>query len=189
MTRVQLRPFYSPEQRAALYSAPYKHAKWPEHKFRVAHTAQALREMNPASVADLSCGDGAVVGQAGLSCPVILGDITPGHSFTGPIEETVSLIPGVDVFVCSETLEHVQDPDALLRAIRVTAARLLLTTPDGETHPAKPEWGNHEHYWGWDTDELASMLEAAGWEPEVPVEVYAPPVDRPYYAYQIWRCK
>jgi hypothetical protein len=184
---VQLRPFNSPEQRAELYAAPYKHQQWEQHVLRVAHTAEILREMRPASVADLSCGDGAVVAQAELACPAFLGDITPGWPFTGPIEETVSLIPEVDVFVCSETLEHVVDPDGLLQAIRAVAARLLLTTPEGETWPVRTEWGNPEHYWGWGLDDVETMLGNAGWTPETEPETYKP-VPRPYYSYQIWRC-
>lgn len=184
MTRVQLRSFYSPGERAALYASTYRHDKWEEHKFRVAYTAQLLREMKPESVADLSCGDGAVIAQAELLCPAYLGDIAPGWQFTGPIEETILACPAVDVFVCSETLEHVENPDALLRAIRGKARRLLLTTPDGETRNDNPE-----HYWGWDLSDLALMMGDAGWVPEVPAERYVPPVLFPYYAYQVWRCR
>jgi hypothetical protein len=182
--RAQLRPFYTPEQRAVLYGSTYRHEKWEDHRHRVAHTAGVLAGMEPASVADLSCGDGAVVAQAKLTCRVVLGDITPGWDVAGPVEETIALIKPVDVFVCSETLEHVQDPDGLLRAIRAVAKRLLLTTPDGETGSENPE-----HYWGWNRDDLAPMMEAAGWAPEVPAEQYVPPVPNPYYAFQVWRCR
>ena len=178
----QLRLFYSPEARAALYASTYQHEKWEDHRHRVAHTAQLLKEMNPLSVADLSCGDGAIVAQAGLGCPVYLGDITPGHQFTGPIEDTVITCPEVDVFVCSETLEHVESPEWVLHVIRTKARRLLLSTPHGEADDRNPE-----HYWGWDRDDLALMLDDAGWN-TVEVELYTPPVSFAYYTFQIWRC-
>ncbi len=183
MTRMQLRGFYAPEQLTQVYAGRYLHDKWPDHRLRVAYTAQLLREMNPESVADLSCGDAAVVTQAKLACPVHLGDITPGWSYTGPVEETILEIPPVDVFVCSETLEHVENPDGLLQLIRGKARRLLLTTPDGESDSRNPE-----HYWGWTADDVKLMLADAGWEPEH-FEHYTPPVPAPYYVFQVWGCR
>jgi hypothetical protein len=178
---MQLRPFYSPEQRSALYRTRYDHCRWDDHYHRVAHTAALLAGMQPGSAADLSCGDGAIT--AGLTCPLYLGDITPGWPLCGPIEDTIGQIPQVDVFVCSETLEHVENPGGLLAAIRGKASRLLLSTPDGEADAENPE-----HYWGWDVADLDRMLAAAGWGRRES-ERYVPPVLDPYYTFQIWRCR
>jgi hypothetical protein len=178
--RRQLRPFYSQSDLSLVYCAPYSHRAWPDHVVRVARTAELLAEMAPESVADLSCGDGEVVIQAGLRDGAVLGDMAPGWPHRGPIEQTIQAIPDVDVFVCSETIEHVQDPDALLVAIRGKARRLLLSTPIGEDHDLNPQ-----HYWGWDVADVEEMLHAAGWAGEV--EVFEPSPN-PYYAYQIWRC-
>lgn len=187
MTRVQLRSFYTPEQRAALYASPYNHEKWEDHKLRIAHTAGLLREMEPESIADLSCGDGAIVYRAfeGRKLPPVhFGDLTAasGWDHAGPIEDTIWEIPDVDVFVLSETLEHVEDPDGLLRVIRLKARRLLLSTPHGESDSRNPE-----HYWGWHSGDVYDMLHDAGWL-ETLGELYTPPVPHPYYTFQIWRC-
>lgn len=182
MARVQLRPFYTERQRAQLYAGRYEHEKWNDHKLRVAHTADILRGMQPESIADLSCGDGAIVALAD-SGPAVLGDITPGWHLAGPIEETIEQCPEVDVFVCSETLEHVENPDKVLRAIRVKARRMLLSTPENEMDSRNPE-----HYWGWNHDDLALMLRDAGWVKNE-LELYVPPVAFPYYTFQIWKCQ
>ena len=180
--RKQLRPFYTAEELARVYEEPYDHTRWPDHIDRVRHTAEILHSMDHASVADLSCGDGAIVRQAGLTCPVTLGDYNGNWDWTGPIELAIDLIDPVDVFVLSETLEHVQDPDNLLRKIRAKADRLLLSTPCGEVSDENPQ-----HYWGWDAQGIQEMLSAAMWRPLGNPEMFNPPPH--YYTFQIWRCE
>lgn len=177
--RRQLRSFY------AQSPAKYDHTVWQDHVLRVEHSAALLREMNPETVADLSCGDGALVELAGLMDVdrAHLGDLAEGWAwpYRGPIEQTIHQIPPVDVFVCTETLEHVEDPDGLLVAIRGKARRLLLSTPVGESDDS-----NIEHFWGWDAEDLDEMLAAAGWT-ERQVDLFEP-FEGAYYTYQVWRC-
>jgi hypothetical protein len=178
----QLRPFYSPEDLAQVYGTQYDHTRWPDHIERVEHTAALLKSMDPESVADLSCGDGAVVRKAEVPGPVYLGDYQGDYLYSGPIEKTIEQIPAVDVFVLSETLEHVEDPAGLLSAIRNKADRLLLSTPCGEWDDQNPQ-----HYWGWDTDGVLSLLWEAGWN-VTDQELYTPS-SVAYYTFQIWRCE
>lgn len=182
--RRQLRPFYTEAQLRALYAQTYDHTRWPDHVERVAHTTAVLdrlaAEMNAETVADLSCGDGAIVG--GSQHPWqrrILSDIAA----TGvPIEKAIADLDPVDVFVCSETLEHVEDPDGLLAAIRAKARALLLTTPADEADDLNPE-----HYWSWGVEDLRTMLTNAGWA-RCAVELFTPDaVD--YYTFQVWTCR
>jgi hypothetical protein len=182
--RRQLRPFYSPAQLADLYGRTYDHTRWPDHVERVAHTAAVLDrladEMNAESVADLSCGDGAIVGGSRHAWRRrILGDIAT----TGmPIEKAIADLEPVDVFVCSETLEHVENPDGLLAAIQSKARGLLMTTPADEADDSNPE-----HYWSWGVEDLRAMLTAAGWT-HCAVELFTPAsVDM--YTFQIWTCR
>lgn len=182
----QLRPFYAPEELAELYAKPYDHTRWEQHRERVAHTqvllAHFAHTVNAHTVADLSCGDGLIV----LGCPYPwaewwLGDMAPAVDtwLAGPIEETIKRIPVVDVFVLSETLEHVERPAELLAAIRQKARYLLLTTPCAEFDDRNPE-----HYWGWDADGIRELLDGAGWRPDH-FELFTP-VSGNWYTYQIW---
>jgi hypothetical protein len=180
--RRQLRPFYTAEQLAQVYARPYDHTRWADHVERVAKTVQALdafaAQTDSRTVADLSCGDGAIVGQSRHPWTERhLDDFTRGS----PIETTIEALSLVDMFVCSETLEHVQDPDGLLEKIRGKARHLLLTTPCGENDDDNPE-----HYWGWDADDLRTMLTSAGWT-DATVERFTPS-SVAYYTFQIWRC-
>lgn len=195
MTRWQIRPFYTEQERAKIYNRIYDHTWWPDHIERVGKTAQLLKDfaqkVGALTVADLSCGDGAVIAGSGHAWGEIhMGDLVPPRPldcapivacYLGPIEETVKRLPPVDLFVCSETLEHVEDPDALLRAIRDTADHLLLTTPNGENHARNPE-----HYWGWDHEDVRLMLLQAGWQPRS-CELWRPAYQHPdTYQFQMW---
>jgi hypothetical protein len=182
--RVRLRP--TPDL-AEIYTTPHQHEEWADHRVRVdvtttlgAHIAQ-----QGGSLADLSCGDAAIAKrlQASHNLTVHLGDYAPGYPICGPIEETINQIPDVGLFVCSETVEHLDDPDTVLKQIRGKAANLLLSTPDGETDD-----GNPEHVWGWDSDAVRDMLVAAGWEPLIHTVLDLRPAGF-MYAYQIWACR
>jgi hypothetical protein len=188
----QLRPFYTDEQLKAVYHSQYNHEMWTDHVERIEFTADVLAAMKPTSVADLSCGDGAIVVKSGVKCPAILGDLmgvpmevslglASGMDISGPIEQTICEIGPVDVFVLSETLEHVQRPGVLLRAIRQKAKRLLLTTPYCEFTDR-----NREHYWGWDMDGVKSLLQDAGWTGNA--ELFTPD-STDYYTFQVWVCR
>lgn len=85
MTRERLRETYSPEKLAELYAKPHDHTKWPEHQTRVAVTVQLAHALV-----------GKVQTAADLSC--------------GNAE-----IPMVELFVCSETIEHLDQPELVGR--------------------------------------------------------------------------
>lgn len=187
--RTRLRPAYTPKELAALYAVPHNHMRWRDHILRVDTTIQVARWVLPAaatSVADLSCGDAAITKALGLPL-TFLGDYAPGYRYTGPIESTIDQLaadtgtPGVDLFVCSETIEHLDDPDTVLGQIRDVTNRLVLSTPIGEADD-----GNPEHYWGWDTEAVEGMLRKAGFVPEtlVSVRMFEYPYD-----YQVWGCR
>ena len=154
------------------------------------------------TVADLSCGNGYIAAEivrwtdidpavdpahGWHRAKLILGDLAapdprrttwPAQfSMVGPIEETIHDLPIVDLFVCSETIEHLDDPDRVLGLIRGHARQLIVSTPIGEAfHP--------EHVWVWDVDAVEAMLEAADWRPLERVELHLPGT----FSYQIWRC-
>jgi hypothetical protein len=195
--RSRLRPAYSPEELARLYAVPHRHDLWPDHVLRVNATTALGRELlgmlstPPAAIADLSCGDGtiarslfqAVIDSGAEEGTLFLGDLAPGYVICGPIEETIRELPHADVFICTETLEHLDDPDAVLAMIRARAGALILSTPDSE-----PPGINAEHYWTWGTEDVRAMLVTAGWEPVLNRNVTWLDESNWRWAYQIWGC-
>lgn len=186
MTIRRLRPAYSAEELAAVYARPYDHTRWDDHIQRVNVTLDCIHEwttpMGRRIVADLSCGDAAIARNIEGTRLVILGDYVHNdeYAFTGRIEDTVNLIGYVDLFVLSETLEHIDRPHELLVKIRERASRLILTTPLDESDD-----GNPEHYWGWDEHGVLDLLEQAGWSP-TNHQLFTPTGPAAYYTYQIW---
>lgn len=186
MTIRRLRPAYPPEELHTVYAKQYDHTRWDDHIQRVQATIDFIHAFTITRsrrvVADLSCGDAAIVhGLDGVAC-AILGDYVdnPAYAFTGRIEETIKLLGYVDLFVLSETLEHIDDPYALLCDIRQHAAHLVLTTPHDEQ-----DSGNPEHYWGWDDVGVLDLLEQSGWKPRHHL-LFTPTGPSAYYTYQLW---
>ena len=180
--RIRLREAYSSEQLAQVYKTPHNHEKWIDHRLRVQMTiAFSSWFENIESVADLSAGDAAII-NAIDSPKKYIGDFAPKYEFCGAIDETIDLIPKVDLFICSETIEHLNDPEKTLAKIRAKTKALIVTTPDGEIND-----GNPQHYWGWDSDGVRTLLEGAGFKPVIfnTLQFEDPNL---IYDYQFWGC-
>ena len=187
--RVRLRPAYSPGRLRQVYPRQYDHTKWLDHIERVVETIKFAQRLNPAprSIADLSCGDGAIPMAIatwahethGDPVRLELGDLVGQREWQGPIERTLPQIPPVDLWVCSETVEHLDDPETVLTVGAGKAGTLLLTTPTGEIDDQNPE-----HYWGWDTAGVRELLESTGWAP-FESQTWRPHVGA-LYTFQFW---
>lgn len=188
--RVRLRERYTDAQLAAVYPTLRRYGRegagatmddrQSDHLLRIQMTIVVAEWMYEGGrVADLACGDGQIA--RALCDDPILGDLVGDYPLRGPIEETLGQVDRVELFVCSETLEHLDDPDAVLRAVRGRAEKLVVSTPIGETGS-----GNLEHYWGWDLEDVRAMLVDAGWAPVVFAECA---VSDRGYRYQIWGCR
>jgi len=185
--RTRLRPAYT--DLSDVYTTPYDHTRWADHIGRVTATVEFALGFDPApdSIADLSCGDGAIpqaIGRWAARClnrpvPLVLGDLVGDWPIRGRIESTVDVLPEVDLYVCSETVEHLDDPDAVLATIATKARRLLLSTPLGETSTENPE-----HYWGWDFAGVRELLTGSGWTPTDVTTWTHPTIN--YYTFQFW---
>jgi hypothetical protein len=183
MYRERLRGAHEQKELEALYRSPHSHAGFHDHILRVQATIAVAKWLGPIeTAADLSAGDATIINSLTVGKRYI-GDLASGYEITGPIEETINLIPEVDLFICSETLEHIDNPEIALSSIRNKAKHLLLTTPDGETGSRNPE-----HYWGWDSECIKDMIVQAGFEPMclslVRLKEYGYEYD-----YQIWLAK
>src|SRR5678816_3418486 len=154
--RMRCREKYSDEELARIYASPHDHSQFPDHKLRVKKTFElANRYLTPEDVtaADLSCGNGAILRYLPHVQTRYYGDYAPGYQYHGPIEETIFQIPNVDVFILCETLEHLDDPDLVLRRIRMRAKKLILSCPLMRWWDENPE-----HYWAFDRKAIKGML-------------------------------
>ena len=180
--RTRLRPKYSNEELGKIYATPHVHKGWADHRQRVRSTIALAKWFEDVrSVADLSAGDATIIDALDIHAKYI-GDFAARYEFKGAIEKTIDEIPNVDLFILSETLEHLDDPDLVLRKIRAKTKYLVLSTPEGEDNA-----GNPEHYWGWNTEDVGQMLTEAGFEPEV-YTLLSFPNPSLVYDYQIWGC-
>jgi hypothetical protein len=183
----RLRPYPTLAELEKLYVMPYDHTRWEDHRKRVRCSIDVMhKRLLPAfgmgkiqRVADLSAGDGTIVHSLKDIAPTIIeGDLVPRKGLTriGPIEETIQTIEPVDLFVLTETIEHVENPDRLLATIRDMTTWLFLTTPTGEVDGVT----NPEHIWEWDVEGMGSMIEKAGFRGECDI------IKTSHYTYQAW---
>lgn len=155
------------------YQRPRRNSDWKDSVFRLNVTAGVIAYTEPQTVADPACGDNSVLDAAfrlrpfdrayvaDISAPNIDG-LRPSFTcekWVGPVEETLSVLPPVDTMVMTEILEHLDDPDAVLR--RVEAGFLVASSPNLEPKG----YTNPEHVWEWDTEAYAEMLRETGWRP------------------------
>lgn len=212
MARVRLREPRSVTEEAAYYGRTYphgyRHDVWPDHVERVAASVEMIRSYRRQirSAADLSCGDAAILrGCADFLDDVWLGDLNGVPSDVGELSDWrrahramgVHGLPGgplpdtligldrpVDLFVLSETLEHMADPDDLLLQLTAFTRYLFLSTPVDEPVGS----GNLEHYWGWGPEDIHDLFRSTGWHPLerkllTPVSTLHLP---DAYTYQLW---
>lgn len=190
MSRRRLRPAHNAAELAALYPRPHDHRRWVDHHLRVEATITLARWMISVvngpirSAADLSCGNAAIIDALAPDLShVYRGDLAPGYPITGPLEQTVADLPEVDLFICSETLEHLDDPDVALKAIATKARVLIASTPvDAGEDP------NPEHYWSWSHSDVDEMLTGTGWSTVAYVAADLRPLGPGFYCFGIFGC-
>jgi len=166
MTRQRVRPPMSDDELAELY-----HGKnWgvfvqEERDEATVELGKTLDRSEVHSIADLSCGGASITSRIAEYYGVepILGDFGDAYDYPirGLLSETVPTIPVVDLYICTETIEHLNDPDADLRLIRDHCRYLLLTTPVWE----EAYLVSIGHLWVWRSDDVEELLRASGFEP------------------------
>lgn len=182
-----------------VYPRGYRHDVWPDHVERVAASAELISRYRSQikTAADLSCGDAAILSRIddGLE-QAYVGDLIGARGEyptrphvrvlpAGPLPGSLEHLPQqVDLFVLSETLEHMDDPDDLLRRLALYARYLFVSTPLDEIESS----GNLEHYWSWGQADVHQMLRDAGWDP-VELKILVPrstlTLEHAYH-YQLW---
>lgn len=171
-----------------------------DHVQRTFVTGACIAFTSPATICDPAVGDGSVVEAAyrlrpfekawlsDLSRPNIerLSVSFPHQKAVVDIESAIKSLPQrVDTIVLTEILEHLENPDAIVRLAREHADHLVASSPLEEP----PDIHNPEHLWSFGYDGYRDMLHEAGWKATSYVETGFP--DRPelYYTFQIWVCE
>ena len=179
--KIRLRPAHSESQLAEIYAKPHQHNKFDDHIQRVNKSIELLKAFDTYdSIGDLSAGDATIINALDADKKYI-GDFAEGYQFRGNIDQTIADMPNVDLFICSETLEHLDDPETILKKIRAKTKYLFVSTPCGEK-----DANNIEHYWGWDNEDVKQMLIDTGFDP---VEYFLLEFPGGVYNFQMWICK
>jgi hypothetical protein len=193
--RQRVHDTYTDQEFAELYGEPWQQAS-PDHP-HLAHcpnpwvywdlmVAVGTSFADVTSLADLSCGDGRIARAIGAHYGVdpVLGDLAPGYEHQGFLAETVPKLGVVDLYVCTNTVEHLEDPDGDLTLIREHCTELLLATPVEEWTDA-----DNGHYWAWDREGVEEMLMDTGFQVSAYVELDLTPYWNPHCKHGIWACR
>jgi hypothetical protein len=175
----KFRRFYTQDQLAEIYAHAYDSTRWPEHVERIKQTiAYGQRLIDTHSLktcADFSAGDRSVTG--GFHNLEQL-ETSDGHI----LEDLAGMSEPVDLFVCTETIEHLEAPWTVLEAIAEKTKWLILSTPLDED----PGIGNHEHYWSFDDVDINWLLAQSGFEDRRMVLIGG---EGWTYTYQLWTAR
>ncbi len=173
------------------YQVARSNEAWPDHRGRTLVTASLIAWLRPGTVMDPACGDASIVEAAIRLFPMkaYLADISEpnikrlsGHeTMCTDINLAIDAFPEVDVMVLTEILEHLPDPDAVLRASRNKAKYLIASSP--EMRPGQND-NNPEHLWQFDHQGYEAMLVDAHWK----VQQYTSLQFESEYNFGIWVC-
>jgi hypothetical protein len=179
------------------------------HRARELTTAGLVAWPRPETVVDPAAGEGNILALARKMHPfrAIVGDISLPNFYRlrevggweaihqAPAEETIRRAGFSDMIVLTEILEHLEDPDAMLRLAREHAHMLVASSP--EMRPFQAD-DNPQHLWKFDGDGYREMLEEAGWVPYSKTHLTFRPrqyqeddklmVEIGHYDFQIWVC-
>ncbi len=143
------------------------------------------------SIADMSCGTGDIARKIAAYSGIepLLGEFGGGYDYQGTLQDTVPQLPVVDLFICTETVEHLDDPDADLALIREHTRMLLLSTPVDEDESGDGEPLATGHYWAWSREGVEDMLNTAGFEVSANIVLDMTPGMWTHCKFGMWFCR
>lgn len=167
---------------------------WADHVLRTYATAAAIAWVEPTTICDPACGDASILSAAYRLYPfefAYLSDISrPGiEALSVDFPHTKSVHPievGIEpanLLVLTETLEHLPDPDFILRLGRNIAVHLIASSP--VMRPGQRD-DNTEHLWQFDRTGYERMLANAGWRTTQFTFLEFPGLT---YDFGIWVCR
>lgn len=181
------------------YQTKRDNSAWPDHVARTYVTAGLIAWLRPESVLDPACGDGSIVLAADHISPIskmTLCDISgpnidrlfervrPGLSVReADVHESLLHDGKVELVVLTEILEHLPDPDMVLRLAHDKGTLLIASSP---VMRSSQKDDNPEHLWQFDEEGYRAMLVDAGWRPAQKTILAFPELT---YDFQIWACR
>jgi SAM-dependent methyltransferase len=131
---------------------------------------EALSKQGIRSIVDLGAGDGGTLSMIGnVGVPTWGYDLMPENVAYAVLTRKVDVryadflndpIEWGDLVICTEVLEHLEDPHALVRKISQNAETLIASSPASETR----EDHDPAHAWVWDMPGYARMIQDAGFD-------------------------
>jgi SAM-dependent methyltransferase len=136
--RYEIAPGYAHRETIAFDDASGKEDQWQREVYEAARTIMVENRLR--SVHDVGCGSGYklvhMLGEfetTGIDLPENIGWVKekyPDRRWIGAAFEDVQL-GKADLVICADVIEHVTDPDALMRFIlSIARDRVVLSTPD-----------------------------------------------------------
>jgi len=165
--------FHKDRERAPHWEQPIHRGRL-ETAGRFVLAARDIDAVAKTTVVDLGCGDGGLVAHLRLNWSRTL-DVS-GYDFQPSNEDGWkerrlegvchqldfvrwwTAVPRAEVYVITEVLEHLTDPHAMLKRIRLRGAQLVCSSPHDETYESHDAC----HAWAWDQEGYAAMIREAG---------------------------
>lgn len=140
------------------------HLEQPDHRARLLATAKLIRDLAPASVVDLGCGDGGLLSLI-ADIPSWGYDFAPANA-QGWIDRGVTAeqrdvfttrepIRWGQVAVMTEVLEHLADPHGVVEWVSRHAEWVVASSPKDETGARHGDC----HAWAWDLAGYRALFE------------------------------
>lgn len=140
------------------------HLEQADHRKRLETCARLIRDLNPASVVDLGCGDGGLLS--------LISDIpswgydfqpanTGGWILRAVTAEQRDVFNAFDVpqwgelAVMTEVLEHLADPHAVVEWVSRNCGLVVASSPKDETGDRHGDC----HAWAWDMDGYRALFD------------------------------
>lgn len=140
------------------------HLEQTHHHDRLVRTADLIREIGPASIVDLGCGDGGLLSLI-RDLPSWGYDFAPanaaGWAERGVTAEARDVFNSRDVprwghlAVLTEVLEHVADPHGIVEWVSRNVGWVVASSPRNETGADHADC----HAWAWDMDGYRALIE------------------------------
>ena len=155
------------------YQVARSNEQWIDHQARTLATGALIAWQKPDSILDPACGDGSIV----------LASMKHHNPKRVLLDDMISHGGKFDMIVLTETLEHLEEPDATLALARDHADILIASSPEMRLGQMD---GNPEHLWMFDGGGYHDMLAAAGWAVVQKTHLAFPGL---MYDFGIWVCR